>query len=233
VEHSQLSSSESDSGKARRLAPATPSQAWIAWTVDGILLILTIVGVYYAWPVQYEAGRLHAMRVELEQRVGKMQINDPAKYHVMLLKTENPMKFRWRIYIPEKIDTTLTAESRSLGGSSTSTSGFTSKQRAAVEGLVIVTLQMSQDNSSLEIRTSFRVSNTRGLGSMIVQQMVNSRDTSSWRIAGRDGVETISVEDMAWLLVIEPSDPNAAVLRASRLRIGIGTQEAIAKESKP
>ena len=63
--------------KSRRFVP----NSWTTWTAEGVLLIATAVGACYAWPIQVEAGRLHAKRLDLQRRVGEMPISDPAKYH--------------------------------------------------------------------------------------------------------------------------------------------------------
>lgn len=213
--------------KSRRFVP----YSWTTWIAEGVLLIATAVGACYAWPIQVEAGRLHAKRLDLQRRVGEMPISDPAKYHAMFLKNENPMEFRWRIYVPEKTATTLTIESRFPGGASSSTSGVTNSADPALEGLVTVTLHPTDNNSSVEIRTRYRMKHSRGTSSMhvqdeVVQRMVNTQDISSWRVAGADGVETYSREEMIWLLAIETANLDVAPKQSGMIRIGLGTQEA-------
>jgi hypothetical protein len=63
-------------------------------------MVAAIVGAFYAWPILSKARLLHAKRLDLQRRVGEMPIGDPTKYHVLLIKDENPLEFRWRIYVP-------------------------------------------------------------------------------------------------------------------------------------
>ena len=110
--------------------------SWLTRIVDSALLIAAIVGAWYAWPIQSEAGQLHAKRMDLQRRVGEMPIKDPSKYHVLMLKSENPLEFRWRVYCPAKNAALLSTESRSSRGSSSGTSGLTHASDTAQECII-------------------------------------------------------------------------------------------------
>ncbi len=198
-------------------------------------MLITVVGVAYAWPILSEAGQLHAKRLDLQRRVGEMSISDPTKFHVLLLKSENPLEFRWRIYIPAKTDATLSTESRSSTGSSSSTSSFSGSSDPARECLITATILPVEGNSNMEIRIRTKSENSRGnattyLSDEVIQRMVNTNDTSSWQVAGKDGVEAISIDEMVLLLAIEPPGQVAAPKQSGKIRIGLGTQAAIAKD---
>ncbi len=62
-----------------------------------------------------------------------------------------------------------------------------------------------------------------------IQQMVETNDTASWRIAGQSGVEIFSVEEMVCLLAIEPPKKDDATTRNGMLRVGLATQSVIEK----
>ena len=164
-----------------------------------------------------------------------MPISDKASYQVMLLKSENPRELRWRIYIPEKTATTLATEGRSPFGSSNSTSSFTSNAEPAQEVLVVVTLLPAENTSNLQIKTRLRSAHSRRRSSMYlqdeaIQRMAIASDTSLWRIAGRDGVETYSRDEVLWLLTVETPNKEIAATLAGMIRIGLGTQEVLAEE---
>ena len=211
------------------------ANSWTTRIVEGALVLAAVVGACYAWPTQREAGRLHAKRLDLNRIVGEMPIREKAKYQVMLLKSENPMEFRWRIYIPEKTATTLATEGRSSTGSSNSTSSFTSNAEPAQEVLVVVTLLPAENTSNLEIKTRSRSAQSRSTSSMYlqdesIQRMAIAGDTYLWRIAGRDGVETYSHDEVLWLLTVETPNKEIAATLAGMIRIGLGTQEVLAEE---
>ena len=225
-------------GAPRNSSSRYASASWITWFVDGSLLCAAMVGACYAWPIQSEAGRLHVKRLDLQRRVGEMPISDPAKYHVLLLKSENPLEFRWRFYVPPKTDATLSTESGSSTGSSSGTSSFSSSADPAFEGLITATKLPAEGNSNMEIRVRTRSLHSRGsigmnLHDETIQQMVDTKDTSSWRIAGKGGVEAITVDELVWLLKIESPIQEIPPKQSGMIRIGLGTQAVIAKERAP
>jgi hypothetical protein len=60
--------------------------------------------------------------------------------------------------------------------------------------------------------------------------MVKTKDTSTWRVAGKSGVEAIAVEEIVCLLAIEPPGQDDTSKQPGIFRIGLGTQSAIDKE---
>jgi hypothetical protein len=199
-----------------------------------MLLVAAVVGAWFAWPIQNEAGRLHAKRLDLQRLVGEMPIGDPTKYHVHLLKSESPLEFRWRVYIPEKTLAMLLTECRSSTGSSSGASNLAGSADPAFECLVIATISPTEGSTNMAIKTRVRTVHSRGTSSMnlddeVIQRMVNVKDTSSWRIAGKNGVEVFSIEEMLWLLAIEPTSLENASAKQGAIRIGLGTQAVIDK----
>ena len=209
-------------------------RSWTTWLIDGVLLAIVITGAWYAWPIQREAGRLHAKRMELQRIVGEMPIKDPTKYHVMLLKSENPLEWRWRIFVPAGIDTLLATDCSPDGSSSRS--GFTGGSQSAQEGLLTATISQTDAGNLVQIKIRARSRHSNGTITTHVrgdtmQQMVSDKDTSSWQIAGRDGVEIISSDQVVSLLAIELPEKDAPK-RAGFLNIRVGTQEVIDKSRK-
>ncbi len=218
-------------GKRRPLRLYT-SLSWTTWIVDGTLLLAAIMGACFAWPIQSEAGRLHAKRLELQRRVGEMPISDPTKYHVLLLKSKHPTEFRWRIYVPAKTDARLLTETRSSTGSSSGTSNFSGSADPAMEGLVTAIFLPSQWRSNIGIRVHTRSLHSSGSIGMnlideTIAEMVSAQATSSWRIAGASGVESFSIEESVCLLEIEPPKKDMVAMQSAWLRIRLGTQAAI------
>jgi hypothetical protein len=234
VEQTQMGGNSPELTEARRNSRRYARLSWTTWIVDGMLLLAAVVGAWFAWPIQSEAGRLHAKRLDLQRVVGEMPISDPKKFHVLLLKNENPLEFRWRLYIPEKTFAMLLAECRSSTGSGSGTSSISGSADPGFECLITATILPTEGSSDVEIKTRIRTAHSRGTGAMnlhdqVIQRMVNAKDTSSWRIAGKNGVEAFSIEEMVGLLAIEPTSPDDVSKKPGTIRIGVGTQAVIAK----
>lgn len=209
--------------------------SWTKWLLDGSLILIAVVGAWFAWPVQSEAGRLNAKRAELQRIVGEMPISDPKKFHVLLLESQNPNELRWRVYVPEKFGSVLFSKhSSASGGSGSSTSSISSTSDPAFESLITVTLQTAEDNSNIQFRTYLRALRSRGYGVTIlnddsIAKMIKVNDTSSWRIAGKNGVEMFSEEELCTLLAIESLNQSAGPNHTSSVQVGVGTQAALNK----
>lgn len=227
---------DADSASGKTSAPRT-RRSWVTGIVDGALLIIVITGAWYAWPVQREAGRLHTKRLELQRRVGEMPISDPTKYHVLLLKSDNPLEFRWRIYVPKGVGTTLATESKHSNGSSSGMSSFTHSSEPAGESLVTATILPKDESGNMQVKIRTTNLHTRGTGTQYlrdetIQRMASEKDISTWQIAGRNGVEVRSLDDLVSLLAIEgPEDDDTK--RVSVLKIRLATQEALNKSQNP
>ena len=86
----------------------------------------------------------------------------------------------------------------------------------------------------MEIRVRARSANMHGTSSMnlddvAIHKMVVAKDTSSWRIAGKDQVEAFSTDDLVLLLAVESPQKAEAPLQTGLIRIGFGVQEALNK----
>lgn len=207
------------------------------WLVDAILVAVAVVGVYYAWPVQAEANKLQAKRAELEARVGVMPIGDPKKYHVMLLPSSTAKELRWRVYLPDRPNHVVRSMSRSSQGGSGGSSSYSSLPESACEGIVIVSFQPSPDgrHGTMKVRTKLGKSNGTS-GSSTDEEFTRAiiaGDMSNWRIAGRDGVETFTLDQMVWLLRIDSTVEPMAGYERGMISIGFGTQQASTKEEQP
>ena len=90
----------------------------------------------------------------------------------------------------------------------------------------------------MEIRVRTRSLHSRGsmginLRDDTIQRMVDTKDTSSWRIAGKGGVEATTVDELVRLLLIESPSQDISSKPTGMIRLGLGTQAVIAKERAP
>jgi hypothetical protein len=69
-----------------------------------INIALTLVAFYGAFVVVREARlneRLAEQHRILAAEIGFLDVSDPSKVHVVALASEDPLHFRWRIYLPD------------------------------------------------------------------------------------------------------------------------------------
>ncbi len=79
--------------------------------VEGLLLVVTIVGAYFAWQSSQEKSRLTARYQRLALAAGDFPINDTSLIYVKALETGEPLHFAWRIHLPAKCQHQVTTRS--------------------------------------------------------------------------------------------------------------------------
>lgn len=200
--------------------------------VESLLLILAIVGGVLAVKSQLLASQYRSKRMALEAEVGELKIDDPSKYYVQLLKSDDPLELRWRIYIPKGNDCCNYAIGHDpIGNSFRSGGGRTSESGEAIYAIRMTPLPSSSAISilsrmSIQRSSSSMISTTQN--SMVHDQLLKN-DLSTWEIAGKDGVESFDADDFRWLLRIR-TDFNASKDRYDGLLgYGIGSNEAFNK----
>ncbi len=200
--------------------------------IESLLLILAIVGGVLAIKSQSLASQYRSKRMALEAEIGDLKIDDPSKYYVQLLKSDDPLEFRWRIYIPKGDDFCNYAIGHDpIGNSFRSGGGRTSES-----GEAIYAIRMTPLPSSSAISILSRMSIQRSSSSMIsttqnaiVHDQLLKNDLSTWEIAGKDRVESFNADEFRWLLRIR-TDFNASKDRYDGLLgYGIGSNEAFNK----
>lgn len=191
-----------------------------------LLLILTVVGGILAFKSQSLASQYRSRRLALEAEIGDLKIDDPSKYYVQLLKSDDPLELRWRIYMPKENDFCNYAIGRDPTGSSFRSGGRGSSEPG--EAIYTIRLTPSPSNSTVAIlsrmsiqRSSSTVSsNTQNA---VIHSQLSNRDFSSWEIAGRDGVESFDANEFRWLLRVQ-TDFNAKTKRFDgKLSFGVGS----------
>lgn len=70
--------------------------------INVALALVALYGVFVAFrEARLNEGLAEQHRV-LAAEIGFLDISDPSKVHVVALASEDPLHFRWRIYLPEK-----------------------------------------------------------------------------------------------------------------------------------
>lgn len=82
--------------------------------VDGVLLLVILVGSIMAWRTDRERARLQAEFQRLARITGNFTVDDPSKIYIQALETGEPLHFAWRIHLPPA--TTRTLQNHGLGG---------------------------------------------------------------------------------------------------------------------
>ncbi len=161
--------------------------------------------------------------------MGEMPIQDPTKYHVMLIKSDNPLELRWRIFVPAKTDTNLVSRSKTPVSSSNGMSSFMTGEDTPGEGLVIANFYRAEGSSDMQVRIRSKSRSSRGMNFIgvreeVVPEIVGGKDSDGWKIAGMQGVEVGDIGKVLWLL--QSNKPQNGPF----FEIGVGTKEAINKE---
>ena len=64
------------------------------------LLVIALVGVYFALKAEAEYRPLREYHRQLAAEVGLMSVGDPEKVHIVAIPTGEPLHFAWQIYVP-------------------------------------------------------------------------------------------------------------------------------------
>ncbi len=221
------------------LAPPTPLQspqplqaapeagsARTSWWLDGSLLLLALYGAVMTFPLTREVRMLRSQRQALEAKVGSMPIQDKKRYHVMLLESDRPYEFKWRIYSPDAVKPILSVVhwSQNSGGSSQSHWSDHSK-----EGLVTATFSFSDNQQHADLYISHRHQNSTGrhggsMGDSHLLEAIRSGDFTHWKIAGRDGIETFAEDELVWLIQAGEYEPAGTPNRKPFFGIAVGSK---------
>lgn len=194
--------------------------------VESLLLILSVVGGVLAFKSQSLASQYRSKRLALEAEIGELKIDDPSKYYVQLLKSDDPFELRWRIYIPQGNDFVSYAFGRDPTGGSFRSGGSGSRQ----PGEGIYTIRMTPSPSGPNVSILSRMSIQRSSSSIssnthnaTVHDQLMKSDMSTWEITGKDGVESFEADEFRWLLRVR-TDFNASTNRYDGfLGYGIGS----------
>lgn len=195
--------------------------------VELVILILAIVGGVLTIRSQSTLEKYREKRRALEAEVGELPISDPSKIHVQLLKSDDPMKLRWRVYLPKIRDFVTYASGFDADGSSYNSGGGGGSEGG--EGIYTVYFNPSTSGNETKIRSSWRVTRASSLtqnnthNSTLYQQL-KARDFSTWQIAGKNGVESFDVDQFKWLLEVRTDyDPTNKIWKAG-VSFGLGSQ---------
>ncbi len=194
--------------------------------LESLLLILAVVGGFLAFRSQSLASQYRSKRLALESEIGELKIEDPTKYYVQLLKSDDPLELRWRIYIPNVND----FRSYAIGRDPTSGSFNSGGGGFSQSGEAIYTVRMTPSPSGPNISILSRMSMHRSSSiissnthNATVHNQLMKLDMSTWEIAGKDGVESFDADEFRWLLRVQ-TDFNANTNRYDGfLGYGIGS----------
>ncbi len=195
--------------------------------VELAMLILTIVGGVLTIRSQPTLEKYREKRRALEAEVGELPISDPGKIHVQLLKSEDPMQFRWRVYLPKISDFTTYASGFDADGSSYNSGGGGGSDGG--EGIYTVSFKPSKSGNETTIRSSWRMTRTSSSAqnnthNATLHQQLKARDFSTWQIVGKNGVESFDVDQFKWLLKVQTDfDPAKGTWKAG-VSFGLGSQ---------
>ena len=196
--------------------------------IESLLLILAIVGGVLAFKSQSLASQYRSKRLALEAEIGDLKIDDPTKYYVQLLKSDDPLELRWRVYIPKGNDFCNYAVGRDSTGASFHSGGGSSSQHG--EAIYTIRMTPSPTNSTVAILSRMSIQRSSSSVSSNTQNptlhdQLLKMDFSSWDIVGRDRVESFKVDEFRWLLRVR-TDFNASKERFDGfLGFGIGSND--------
>ena len=119
--------------------------------LDLLLLLLILCGGTMAWRTGRERSRLSVEYRRLTSKTGEITVADPARAYYSALKTGDPQRFAWRVYLPPNFKQILR---HNAGGSSTSTSSSTREYVARVRF-------RENEAGGVDVFTSFSGGSTR------------------------------------------------------------------------
>src|SRR5688572_9201880 len=86
--------------------------------INALLLILALVGAWFAIRAGLEYQRLRVAHRLLMAEVGLLRVGDPDKVHFVAIETGEPLHFAWQMYVPAKFDQQWRVQLGSGGSSS-------------------------------------------------------------------------------------------------------------------
>ncbi|PHR90943.1 MAG: hypothetical protein COA78_34280 [Blastopirellula sp.] len=91
--------------------------------ITAILLLAIIVGAFQLIQAKTSQSEVKQEFDRLVAKVGRLEITDPKKFHVIPIETNEPFHYAWRVYMPEGLSIHRKTKFFSGGSSSSSTSG--------------------------------------------------------------------------------------------------------------
>ncbi len=162
---------------------------------DAVLVVVVIVGGFFAWKTGRERSRLEATVERLTRKVGDLPIGDPTRVHIRALPTREPLHFAWRVYVPANYTNVLRSNPGSRSGVRTS---------SAREFVARVRFR-EDEPGTLHLFTHFSGSSMRmSFGDRSLAELVRDR-------GDKIAVEQLGVNDVT---PIDPARP-AVLLRLS------------------
>lgn len=167
--------------------------------VDVVLLLVILIGGVLAWRTDRTRSRLQDEYVRLSEITGELSIVDPSQVCIKALKTDDKMHYAWRVYFPPNYSQTLTTNTGSSHGSSSS---------AAADFIARVSFREDK-SGTLQVFTRFAGgSSTMTVGDQELARLLRDR----WNEVlveqmGAEKVVTIDQSKAAFLLRLRlPSD---------------------------
>ncbi|MCY2982178.1 MAG: hypothetical protein NTY15_00900 [Planctomycetota bacterium] len=116
--------------------------------VDALIIVLTLIGGYLAVQSGRQRASLSSQVARIEKRIGTLPISDPRLVHIQALETENPLEFKWRVYLPANFKMTQVVHS----DSSASTRG---RMHLSDPKELIAKVQFRENNGRIECYSDF------------------------------------------------------------------------------
>lgn len=123
-------------------------QSYWRLLIDLSLIVLTLIGGYLAVQSGRQRASLSSQVTRIEKRIGSFPISDPRLVHIQALETENPLEFKWRVYLPANFKMTRVVHS----DSSASTRG---RMHISNPKELIAKVQFRENNGRIECYSDF------------------------------------------------------------------------------
>lgn len=186
-----------------------------------LLLLIALVGVFFAWQARtrYEATRREHAR--LTAKVGRLPIEDATKVHVLALPSDDPLDFKWQVYVPAGFDAKWSLE---YPGGGNSSSGVNHKTRT---GLARVQFR-KVDGQWYMWRKS-----THGSSIVNVQygELLEQPQLLTFQQLGKNSAKVLEADEIVTLLKITSEQkplPNDG--QSSLLKLRFGSRKAWASQ---
>jgi hypothetical protein len=191
-------------------------------TVNAVLLLTALVGVYFAIRAGSQMRQLRAEYGLLAAEVGSLDVqpvNDD-KLHLVAIKTDDPLDFAWQIYVPGGFNLRWTER---VGSGSSGSSGSTTTD--PYFDLVRVRLRQQSDGG-WQIWMKHRSGSSRFGVSPREAKLLQRRDLLTIEQIGTGGAVILDGQQVGTMLRLSPRDAGDS---EPLLEIRIGSQQAFEK----
>ena len=120
--------------------PTTPRRKRFQFSLLTLLLVVVMLGAIMGfWFAQRETNRLRAENRQLREELGVLAVGDPAKFYARALVVNDNLKWRWRIYFPNRRSYRINLQTARIddfgrpSGSGSSTTFLAEKGEYAIE----------------------------------------------------------------------------------------------------